>query len=139
MSLYYLPNARFLDQARRMAQLEEAGTCLMCRPDKPLHTTAHWAVLTNDYPYRGAAVHLIVASREHVTALTDLDVAAFADLHRVLRWVQDTFEPAGWGLAARNGQPARSGASIAHLHLHVIVPDRDVTDGVRVKFGGTPS
>lgn len=136
MALYYLANAVNARQAGRLARLENLGSCLLCNPERPLYATTHWSVVSQEESYPGANVHVLIASREHVTALTDLGAPALADLHRVLAWARQMFQPAGWGLVARNGDPARSGASIAHLHLHLIVPDEEALGGVQVTFGG---
>lgn len=153
--LYYLGNHRTPDQHAEMVRLAAAGICLFCpeRPDtgpeRPaasperdiIHRTALWTVIPNEYPYRGARLHLLLVPDEHVTDLVDLSDRAKADFWTALGWVRDHYGLAHYGLGARNGDPRCTGGTIYHLHVHVIVGDVDDPDHepVRMKFSSRPA
>ena len=53
------------------------------------------------------------------------------DFWAVLGWVRDRYGLHYYGLAARNGDMALTGGTIAHVHVHVIVGD---PEGEIVRF-----
>lgn len=120
--LYCLDNARSAAQHDRMAALDEAGICLLC-PDgtPPLHNTAHWQVRANDFPYSDSHRHLLLAPHAHVTSPLDLDEEQRADMWTALDWARTEYDFRDYELRARCGDPARTGGTVAHLHMHVIV------------------
>ncbi|SDP40917.1 HIT domain-containing protein [Klenkia soli] len=127
--LYCPANARTAEQVARMADLGARGVCLFCADagseaggGQVVTETVHWRALHNDFPYAGAAQHLLLVPRAHVTDVLDLDDEARADLWTILRTVRgDTRGP--YGLGMRNGPCEGTGGTIAHAHLHVLVPD----------------
>ena len=130
MSLYYLGNARGDEQREYMRRLEADGVCVFCPehlaadPDQDIvHTTAHWTVTPNRFPYASTRLHLMLVPHEHVTDLLDLSGAAQADFWTALGWVRDHHGLTYYGLGARNGECTYTGGTIAHVHVHVIVGD----------------
>lgn len=128
--LYHLGNARCDEQRAYMRQLEADGICLFCPQalaDDPnqvvVHRTAHWAVTPNRFPYRDTIRHLLFIPDEHVADLVELSVRAQQDFWVALEWARRRYGFTYYGLAARNGDPMRTGGTIAHLHMHVIVGD----------------
>ena len=127
--LYCPANARTAEQVARMADLEARGVCLFCADagseaggGQVVAQTEHWRALVNDFPYAGAAQHLLLVPRAHVTDVLDLDDAARAQLWDVLRVVRDG-SSGPYGLGMRSGPCEGTGGTIAHAHLHVLVPD----------------
>lgn len=108
-----------------MAALEAANTCLFCDPDDGqtiLHETAHWYVTVNEYPYEDTRKHLLLVPRVHVIGLNDLPLLARGDFWSVLDWAYHEHEVTAYTLKARNGDPAKTGGTISHLHIHMIYP-----------------
>jgi ATP adenylyltransferase len=108
--LYYPPNARTQAQRRNMEELEAAGICIFCPEhfDTPvgkqiLLSNDTWSVAHNDYPYDGAAQHLLLIPHEHVTRKTELSPAAKAGYWDILDQVEQAFDLTYFGLGCRNG------------------------------------
>ncbi|MEI4272646.1 HIT family protein [Klenkia sp. LSe6-5] len=136
--LYCPANARMPEQVARMADLEARGVCLFCADAGSevgggdlVAETEHWRAVRNDFPYRGAAEHLLLVPRTHVTDVLDLDDAARAELWDVLRTVRGG-STGPYGLGMRNGPCEGTGGTIAHVHLHVLVPDGE--QPLRMRF-----
>jgi ATP adenylyltransferase len=76
--------------------------------------------MLNRYPYNTG--HLMVAPREHVPdllAIGDLGAAALmVSARRAMRALQEAMRPDGFNLGINHG--AAAGASIEHVHLHVV-------------------
>ncbi len=144
MTYYHLANHRTAAQLAEMRRLEAAGICLFCpehleaAQDQPIvHRTAHWNVTPNEYPYEGARLHLLLVPHAHVTDLVDLPAEAHADLFAALRWVRDEHGLTYYGLGARCGDGAHTGATIAHVHVHVVVGNPS-GEPVRFKMSQRP-
>ncbi|MCE0537240.1 HIT family protein [Kineosporia rhizophila] len=143
--LYYLGNTRTEAQAERMRELEEAGICLFCSPtidQEPAEglvlANEHWVVRHNDFPYRGARLHLLCVPRRHVTDLVDLPDAALADYWQVIRTLRERFGLTYYGLGVRCGDCAYTGGTIAHVHAHLIAGDPESEHPVRLKLSSRP-
>jgi ATP adenylyltransferase len=144
VSLYHLGNSRGDRQSAYMRQLEADGVCIFCPaylaadPEQViLHRTGHWTVTPNRFPYSDTLLHLMLIPDEHVTDLLDLSGPARVDFWTALGWVREHHDLRYYGLAARNGDPAYTGGTIAHVHVHVIVGDPG-GDPVRFKVSSPP-
>jgi ATP adenylyltransferase len=141
VSLYCTGNYRTDEQLAEMLRLEAAGICLFC-PDtlrehgrqRVLFETAHWAVTPNEFPYAGTRLHLLVVPHQHVGDLTDLGDAALADFWTALRAIRERFGLDHYGLGVRNGDCRFTGATIAHVHAHVLVGDETAEPEVPVRM-----
>jgi ATP adenylyltransferase len=147
LSLYCGENYRTAEQLAEMERLEAAGICLFCPQSLREHArqrviaeTAHWSVTPNAFPYPGTRLHLLVVPRQHVTDMLDLDEAALADFWVALRAVRQRFGLDYYGLGVRNGNCRFTGATIAHVHAHVVVgdPSLDPEVPVRMRFSSQP-
>jgi diadenosine tetraphosphate (Ap4A) HIT family hydrolase len=147
LTLYCTDNYRTEEQLAQMRRLEAAGICLFC-PDslreharqRVIHETAHWAVTPNAFPYAGTRLHLLVVPRRHVNDMLDLDDAALAGFWAALRWAREEYGLGSYGLGVRNGNCSFTGATIAHVHAHVLVgdPDAEPEVPVRMRFSSRP-
>jgi ATP adenylyltransferase len=85
-----------------------------------LFRTEKMIVTVNLYPFNVG--HLMVFPARHIEDLLDLTEEEVLDLHKVvtksLKILKEEFKPAGFNLGYNMGE--ESGASIAHLHLHIV-------------------
>jgi len=76
--------------------------------------------LVNRFPYSSG--HVMVAPRRHAADLRDLDpeecLAVLAATQRALDAISAAMQPGGFNVGLNLG--AAAGASVAHLHLHVV-------------------
>jgi ATP adenylyltransferase len=147
LSLYCTENYRHAEQLAEMQRLEAAGICLFCPESlrdhakhEVLFETRHWSVTPNAYPYNGTKLHLLVIPRRHVNDMLDLDDEAGADFWAVLRLIRDRYNLDYYGLGVRNGNCSYTGATIRHVHAHVLVGDESAEPEVpvRMKFSSRP-
>ena len=145
MKLYYPGNSRSEEQLALMLELEAAGVCIFCpehlanyRP--VVHKTALWTVTTNRFPYRGTQLHYLLLPDEHVDDLVDLSPDSQADFWTALRWARDEHGLTHYGLASRNGDCAFTGATIRHVHVHLVQGDVENPEHtpIRVKLSSHP-
>ncbi|MEU7823848.1 HIT domain-containing protein [Catellatospora sp. NPDC049133] len=145
--LYNIANYRTDEQRSKMIRLEENGICIFCAdhligdPARlPVWRNTHWAVVPNDFPYKGTRRHLLLVPDEHVSDLVELSPAAKEDFWAALGWVRDHYEMTYYGLGVRNGDCRFTGGTVSHLHVHVVVGDVDDPEHepVRMKFSSRP-
>lgn len=148
MQLYCMSNHRTAEQLAEMQRLEAAGICLFCPggPRDDAHKRAvvwenrHWTVLPNDFPYKGTRLHLLVVPHKHVNDMLDLDEESLSDFWDVLKVIRERFNLEHYGLGVRNGNCSFTGATIAHVHAHILVGDPALEPEVpvRMKFSSRP-
>jgi ATP adenylyltransferase len=145
VSLYYTGNYRTEEQLTQMLELEAAGVCIFCPEHLPkyrpvVHKTALWTVTTNRFPYRGTQLHYLLLPDEHVDDLVDLSPESHADFWTALRWARDEHGLTYYGLASRNGDCAFTGATIRHVHVHLVQGDVENPEHtpIRVKLSSHP-
>ncbi len=146
-ALYCTDNYRTDEQLEEMRRLEAAGICLFCPAALREHAhqrvafeTRHWAVTPNAFPYKGTRLHLLVVPHQHVNDMLDLDEEALGDFWAALRLIRERFDLGYYGLGVRNGNCSFTGATIAHVHAHVLVgdPALDPEVPVRMRFSSRP-
>jgi len=145
LSLYCLENHRTAEQLAEMRRLESAGRCLFCPAGMPayvrrtvLFETSWWKVIPNKFPYRGTALHLLLIPHAHATDLLDLEPPARQDFWDVLAGLRERYGLRQYGLGIRNGDCRFTGATVAHVHAHVLVGDPASSEEIRMRFSSVP-
>jgi ATP adenylyltransferase len=124
-----------------MRRLEAAATCLFC-PDglrqqareQILLETSHWSVMPNKFPYRGTSFHLLVIPHQHAADIIDLEPSSQCDFWSVLAIMRERFDLKHYGLGIRNGDCKLTGATVAHVHAHVVVGDDSSESEIMMRF-----
>jgi ATP adenylyltransferase len=147
LRLYCTDNYRTEEQLAEMRRLEAAGICLFCPASLRQHArqevileTRHWAVTPNAFPYKGTRLHLLVVPHQHANDMLDLGDEALADFWATLRLIRERYALDHYGLGVRNGNCSFTGATIAHVHAHILVGDADADPEVpvRMRFSSRP-
>jgi ATP adenylyltransferase len=140
-SFVNLNNARNDEQRGVMETIEQNNECPFC-PDalhkyhqQPiLRSGEHWLLTPNQWPYDNTRTHLLAIAAYHAETLADLQPGSFDELQTHFAWAEAEFKIAAGGLAMRFGDTARNGATVRHLHAHLIQPDPDRPEDAKVRF-----
>jgi ATP adenylyltransferase len=144
VSLYCFEHARSPQQLAEMRRLDEAGICLFC-PDQlarhpwqqVLFSTRHWTVTPNEFPYEGTSLHLLLVPHQHGSDLLELAEEVRSDFWAALAAVTQRYHLGHYGLGIRNGDCRLTGATIAHVHAHLLVSSgAGGAPPVRMRFSG---
>lgn len=144
MSLYCFDNARSPEQLAEMRRLDAAGVCLFC-PDyltrqsrqQVLFSTKHWTVTPNEFPYPGTSLHLLLVPHQHAADLLELSEEVRGDFWVALSAIAERHGLRHYGLGVRNGDCRFTGATIRHVHAHMLVSaNQDGAPPVRMRFSG---
>lgn len=120
-------NARSEGYKQIMAEAVSEEACPLCPPMKwhpnpILKDDERWLITENSHPYENSTYHFLIISKRHVENLTDLANKDLASILKLTRWATKKFDIKGGGLTMRFGDTLYTGATIKHLHAHLIVP-----------------
>lgn len=143
-SQLHLDHARTPEQTANMEQIAADGVCPFCPEhlaiyhEAPVvHEGEHWLVTANDYPYDYTRHHLLLIPKVHAEHLGQLPVVAGNELIEICQTYEQALGISGGALVMRFGEPSETGATIRHLHLHLIVPELEAlpeNEALRVKI-----
>lgn len=123
------PNsARTEEYRRQLEEIEAAGVCPFCpenflwHPHPVLYRVGGWLITHNRENYPGSRLHLLIVGNEHKEELTELTAEDLVSVRTLVFWAKTNLGFSGGGLAVRTGPSSLTGASVAHLHFHLIEP-----------------
>lgn len=137
-------NSRLPEQKKVMEAIVQDGVCPFCEENlrkyhgEPIIREGdHWLVTPSQWPYKNTQRHYLMITRSHVEAIEHLPPDAFRELGEILQWLTSEHGVAYGGLALRFGDAKKTGASVQHLHAHV-VQAADLPEGEKLKFKFSP-
>jgi diadenosine tetraphosphate (Ap4A) HIT family hydrolase len=95
----------------------------------------NWFVTENKYPYPQSREHLLIVHKAHIETVEELTIAAWAELSVVVKDVCNFRKILGATLLMRFGQTMFNGASVAHLHAHLVSGTGDTSQPVVTRVG----
>ncbi len=126
-------NARTKEYADQLDEIAAAGVCPFCpenfrwHPNPIITTIGDWFVTAIREHYPGAQEHFLIICRLHkerLNELTSVDMDAVLELAKLVAG-----DVGGGGLTLRFGESKFTGATVRHLHFHVIIPAIDPETG----------
>lgn len=120
--------------------------CILCaiRDNNPqvknlnVHTTDKFIIAVNLFPFNPG--HVMIFPKRHICRISDLTLSEAEEMHSLLvtaiEIIDDEFNPSGYNIGYNLGEG--SGASIPHIHQHIVprysneVGFLDVLSGTRV-------
>ena len=116
------------EYVRTLEEIVAAGFCPFCEEHlfkhhfKPiLYKTEFWIVTENSWPYAGTQFHILFISRRHVEKMEELSATELIDFQFLHRKFVKEHEIEGATLFIRSGDTEITGASVVHLHAHLVV------------------
>jgi diadenosine tetraphosphate (Ap4A) HIT family hydrolase len=82
-----------------------------------------WTLTTNMYPYKNAKYHFLLILKAHKNDTKELSAEEWTELHEHTNWLVDKYKLLGGTLMMRCGDTTHTGASVTHLHAHLVAPD----------------
>lgn len=121
-------NARFSEQLNKMKEMHKLGICMFCKEGMKkyhgapiLREKKWWFVTKNDYPYEGTKVHILIAYKKHIDSINNISSGAMTELLGHIKWIIKKYKMPGGVFAMRFGDTNYTGATIKHLHAHIIL------------------
>ena len=114
-----------------IGSIERAGHCPFCaenfkyHKNKILKEIGNWLITKNSWPYKNAKHHFIIISQKHKEEFSELSVHDFEDVKKLVNFTVKKFKIRGGALTLRFGDTDYTGATVCHLHFHLISPELD--------------
>ncbi len=134
-SFVNMDSVRTDEQRQTMEEILRGGFCPFCPEnlDKSKLEPAikdieldYWSIRKNRWPYENTRIHLLIIHNEHIEKISKIKPQAWTELQKIIGWAEKRYELESGALGIRFGDPKRNGASVDHLHAHIITAD--VTD-----------
>jgi diadenosine tetraphosphate (Ap4A) HIT family hydrolase len=121
-------------------EIESVGVCPFCPKNFRWHTkpilkqSDDWFITENFNPYKNSQYHFVIINKKHKERFSELSLADWRNMARLALWAIKKFKIKGGGFALRFGDAAFTGATVCHIHAHVIVPKVKNKESVPVFF-----
>lgn len=116
------------EYVKTLEEIVSGGFCPFCEEHlfkhhrRPLlYKSTYWLVTENSWPYEGSRFHILFIARPHIETTEDMSPAMWADLQKLYRKLVKEKKMKGATLMIRSGDTRTTGASVNHLHAHLIV------------------
>lgn len=90
-----------------------------------LYENEDWFVSKNATPYDGTELHLILIHRRFITSIEQITATAFLRMQEAIDWCHTEFNFESGAFMMRFGDTSQTGASVKHLHAHIIVANKE--------------
>lgn len=124
-------NARAGEYKKVIEEIARTGKCPFCKENfkyhkKPVYARKDgWFLTNNSWPYKNTSCHLIILGDKHKENFSELAKKDFESVSYLVNWAIKKWKIKGGGLAMRFGNTNYTGASVSHIHFHIISPEID--------------
>lgn len=108
--------------------IDETNKCPFCPDNFKYHSKPiileynNWIATENSWPYKWSEYHFVFIPREHKTNFEEFSWEDFATLQYLVNFVIKKYNIKWGGICLRFGEQTYTGATVHHLHAHLIVP-----------------
>ncbi|OHA58958.1 MAG: hypothetical protein A2571_01110 [Candidatus Vogelbacteria bacterium RIFOXYD1_FULL_44_32] len=110
-----------------LGQIKNDGVCPFCQKNLPkyhkppiLKENGGWLVTINQNPYSGSKYHFLIIHKRHIENIKQIKTSEWSDLKKIIDWTTKKFAIPGGSFLLRFGDTEYTGASVTHLHCHII-------------------
>ncbi len=113
-----------------IADIQKDGVCPFCaeqlknyHKNPIIEETEHWLVTNNMYPYKNAKHHILLIHKVHIENIKEMSEKAWSELHAIFLNAIERSDIPGGTMFIRFGDTKFTGASVSHLHAHLVSSD----------------
>ena len=99
----------------------------------------NWFLTQDSWPYKNTKHHFLIIGTKHKEKFSQLTKEDFAEVSELANWTIAKYKIQGGAVAVRFGDANFTGASVSHLHFHIITPKiktKNSTKTVLFPIGG---
>ena len=117
-------------------QIAGEAKCPFCPDNFKYHKNpilkrlGRWFITRSTWPYENTQYHFLIMSTAHHEELRELTDSDWLAVLKLAQYAVKKFKLPGGGLAMRFGETTYTGATVCHLHAHLIVPELNEKKGV---------
>ncbi len=118
-----------------LQKIQTEKKCPFCPDNFKYHTEpilkrkGDWFITRNFKPYESSDHHFIILPNRHFEHLAEASALDFVCILELVKWAENEFNLQGGALCMRFGNTTHTGATVCHLHAHLIVPQIDPDKG----------
>jgi len=111
-----------------MKEIVAEGVCPFCPETFKWHTKpilkrfGGWLITENFSPYENAKFHFLIVGEIHKEKISEFTPSDWKSITDLIAWVTEKYNIKGGGVTMRFGDSLYTGATVKHLHLHLISP-----------------
>ena len=124
-------NARAGEYEKVIKEIAATGKCPFCKENfkyhkKPIYKKRNgWFLTNNSWPYQNTKHHLIILGEDHKENFSELSKKDWESITYLANWAIKNWKIKGGAIAMRFGNTDYTGASVSHIHFHLISPEID--------------
>ena len=124
-------NAREGEYKRVIKEIAKTGKCPFCPENfkyhkKPIYKKKNgWFLTNNSWPYKGAKNHLLILGDKHKENISELTAKDLESVLFLASFAVEKWKIKGGAIAMRFGDSNYTGASVSHIHFHIICPKKN--------------
>lgn len=109
------------------------GKCPFCADNFKYHKnpilkkSKKWFITKCSWPYENTQRHFLIIGYEHKEKLSQMGENDWKEVGLLADWATSKFKLEGGALALRFGDTDYTGATVCHLHFHLITPQKSKT------------
>lgn len=114
-------------------KIASEGKCPFCPDNFKYHKNeilkkyGGWFITRSSWPYENTQEHFLIIGESHREHISDLDSEDMIEVDFLAKWATAEFKLKGGVLALRFGATEYTGATVCHLHFHLIIPQKSKT------------
>jgi len=120
--------ANLKDYKKVLKTIEKTTKCPFCKENFKYHRKPiikkqkGWFITENTWSYKNTRHHFVIISEEHKEEFKELNFSDFETVSKLANWIIKKYKINGGGILLRFGDSDYTGATVCHLHFHLIVP-----------------
>ncbi len=109
-----------------ISQIAQDGVCPFCPEHlakyhkNPIEEKTFWVLTDNMYPYKPALRHRLIIHKAHITHINEVSTEAWIELQTLIKEETISKNISGGTFIMRFGDTHYTGASVSHLHAHIV-------------------
>jgi diadenosine tetraphosphate (Ap4A) HIT family hydrolase len=121
--------AKSKDYAKVLNDIQSDAKCPFCPDNFKYHKNPilkkdkTWIITQSSWPYKNSQNHFLIICKKHKEEFSDLKASDFKSVMALSNWAIKKFNIKGGALALRFGETSHTGATVCHLHFHLIIPE----------------
>jgi len=114
-----------------ISKIEMEDKCPFCLDNFKYHKNpilkrnGSWFITENSWPYKNAKYHFLLINRKHKETLGELNKKDWETMRSLANWAVKKYNLPGGALMLRFGDTDYTGATVCHIHAHIICPKLD--------------
>ncbi len=110
--------------------IDKGGKCPFCPDNFKYHKHpvlkrhGNWFITKISWPYENHKFHFIIVREKHGENISELTANDMNAILLLVKWAVNKFKIKGGAIAMRFGETSYTGATVCHLHAHLIVPKK---------------